>query len=98
GVYFALPLRLLVGYGVVNTALLVLAWLSPVGIIANFGIVSALVLALFFWAAERRRVPADSVGLGVVALCLVAASLWCQDSIQPRATDGNVTLFKPWVD
>ena len=38
GVLFDLPLRLLVGYAVVNTALMMLAWLSPLGIVANFGI------------------------------------------------------------
>src|SRR4051794_11647962 len=36
GVLFDLPLRLLVGYAVVNTALLLLAWFSPLGIVANF--------------------------------------------------------------
>jgi hypothetical protein len=42
GVDFGLPLRLLVGYGVVNTALLALAWLSPLGITLNFGVVLVL--------------------------------------------------------
>ena len=53
GVLFDLPLRLLVGYAVVNTALLVLAWLSPLGIMANFGIVLALATARH--TGQRRR-------------------------------------------
>jgi hypothetical protein len=98
GILSDLPLRLLVGYGVVNTTLLALAWLSPFGIIANFAIVLALVLTAFFAAGQRKCVPADSASLWIVALCLVASSLWCQDSIHPRAEQGSVVVFKPWVD
>lgn len=54
GVLFDLPLRLLLGYGVVNTLLLGLAWLSPLGIGANFAIVVAIALAALFAARERR--------------------------------------------
>lgn len=97
-VLFDLPLRLLVGYGVVNTALLALAWLSPFGVVLNFAGLSALVLAVFFLAGKRRSVDGGSAGLWCVALCLVATSLWCQDSIHPREQQGDVVLFKPWVD
>lgn len=95
---FGLPLRLLVGYGIINTALLALAWLSPLGIIANFGALSLLALGAFFTVGQRKRVAADSTGLCLVALGLLATSLWCQDSIQPRAEQGDVVLFKPWAD
>ena len=99
GVLFDLPLRLLVGYGIVNTALFVLAWLSPLGIVAHFGLVLALALAFaFYFVAERRLVPGNPASLWAIALCLVATSLWCQDSIQPRAEQGDVVAFKPWVD
>jgi hypothetical protein len=98
GVVFDLPLRLLVGYGVINTALLALAWLSPLGIIANFAVLLALVLAVFFGAGRRQSVRGDSAGLWVVLLCLLATSLWCQDSLRPRVDEGNVVLFKPWID
>ena len=47
GALFDLPLRLLMGYAAVNTALLALAWLSPLGILANFGAVLAVAVALF---------------------------------------------------
>lgn len=98
GVSFGLPLRLLVGYAIVNTALLALAWLSPLGIVANFGVVLALVMTAFFAAGERKRIPAEPASFWVVALCLIATTLWCQDSLQPRATQGDVVVFKPWVD
>jgi len=98
GLLFDLPLRLLVGYGVVNTALFVLAWVSPLGIVANFACVLALVFALFFATGRRRLARADSAGLWLVAFCLVATTLWCQDSIRPRSEQGNLISFKPWVD
>src|SRR3954469_20993780 len=98
GILFGLPLRLLIGYGVVNTALLVLAWFSPLGLIANGAIVLLLALVLFFAAGQRQRVAGDSSSLWVVAICLAATWLWCQDSIAPRVQDGGALLFKPWVD
>ena len=101
GALFDLPLRLLMGYAAVNTALLVLAWLSPLGIIANLGIVVAVVVAAALLVAgrpvrqERRE---NSVGLLVVGLSLAAATLWCQDSLHPTAVEGNTIAFKPWID
>jgi hypothetical protein len=99
GVLFELPLRLLIGYAVINTLLLVLAWLSPLGIIANFGSLLA-VAALLFVATrpERKASQGGSVSLLVVGLSLAAATLWCQDSIHPISVQGNVVLVKPWVD
>jgi hypothetical protein len=99
GVLFDLPLRLLVGYAVVNTALYVLAWLSPLGITANFGIVLALAAASFVAMKPVRRAGEDdSVGLLVLGVSLAAATLWCQDSLRPVSVDGNTVVFKPWID
>jgi hypothetical protein len=55
GVLFNLPLRLLVGYAAVNTALFLLAWLSPLGIIANFGILLAVAASLFVATRPVRK-------------------------------------------
>lgn len=98
GVSFDLPLRLLVGYAVINTALFALAWVSPLGIVLNFVVLLVLVLAVFFRAEQRTRVRGNSVSAWLVPLCLIATSLWCQDSISPRAEQGTAVLFKPWVD
>jgi len=98
GVSFDLPLRLLVGYAFVNTALFVLAWVSPLGIVLNFGILLALMLVVFFRAGQRTRVLGNSASWWLVTLSLVATSLWCQDSILPRVEEGTAVLFKPWVD
>jgi hypothetical protein len=98
GVLFDLPLRLLVGYAVVNTGLLVLAVVSPFGIVANFGFLLALSLFAFFGAGERVRTPGNPARLWAVGLCLVATTLWCQDSINPTSEQGDVVVFKPWID
>ena len=99
GILFDLPLRLLVGYAAVNTALFVLAWLSPLGIIANFGILLAVAASLFVAARPVRRPSGeDSVGLLVLGVCLAAATLWCQDSLRPISMEGNTVVFKPWID
>jgi hypothetical protein len=98
GVLFDLPLRLLVGYTVINTALLLLAWLSPLGILANFGILVVIAALVWRFAGERRRVPSAPASLGAVALCVVVTTLWCQDSIRPVSDQGGSVLFKPWVD
>lgn len=99
GALFDLPLRLLMGYAAVNTALLLLAWLSPLGIVANFAILFAGAVALFVAAKpvrERRR--EDAVGLAVVGLSLAAATLWCQDSLRPTSVEGHTVTFQPWID
>jgi hypothetical protein len=99
GVLFDLPLRLLVGYAVVNTALMVMAWLSPLGIIANFGILLAIAAALFVAARPTRvQTPDATVGLLVIGLSLAAATLWCQDSLRPISPEGDIVVFKPWID
>jgi hypothetical protein len=98
GVLFDLPLRLLVGYAAVNTALFVLAYLSPLGIIANFGILLAVAACLFVATRPIRRQSDDSVGLLVLGMALAAATLWCQDSLRPISVEGNTVVFKPWVD
>lgn len=98
GVRFDLPLRLLVGYAAINTALFALAWISPLGIVANFGILLAIAAALFSAARPVRKQSDDGVGFVVLALALVAATLWCQDSIRPMSFQGDSVLVKPWLD
>jgi hypothetical protein len=98
GVLFDLPLRLLVGYAVVNTALLVLAWLSPLDIVKNFAILIAIATLLFVVTPVCKQSRGDSASLWVIGICLIATTLWCQDSIHPISVQGNVVVVKPWVD
>jgi hypothetical protein len=98
GVLFELPLRLLVGYAIINTALLGLAVVSPFGIVANFGFLFALALLVFFAAGERIQARGSPARLWAVGLCLAATTLWCQDSIRPTSEQGELVVFKPWID
>lgn len=96
---FDLPLRLLVGYIAIGTAMFALAWLSPLGIIANFCLLAALAAAVFLAARPaRKEAREDSVALLALGVSLVAATLWCQDSIRPTSVQGDVVVFKPWID
>jgi hypothetical protein len=98
GVLFDLPLRLLVGYVVVNTALLALAWLSPFGMVANFGVLLAIATLAFVATRDEQHAPASVTGLWAVALATLATTLWCQDSIDPIVERESVVVFKPWID
>lgn len=98
GIRFELPLRLLLGYAVVNTALLALAWLSPLGIIENFSLVLAAVALAYFSARRREARPESAASLWAIGLCLVATTAWCQDSLRPIVEQDGVVVFKPWVD
>lgn len=98
GVLFELPLRLLVGYGAINTALLVLAWLSPLGMVGNGAILLGLSALAFFTVGARRREGSSAASGWAVGLCLLATTLWCQDCLDPRVEGDEFTLFKPWID
>jgi hypothetical protein len=97
----AFPLRFVSGFVAVNTALFILAWVSPLSIQTNFFLLSlAVVLGL---AVSRPRVEwRSSVELLPSMLCcmacVVAATFWTQDSWNPTVSSGEVTTFKPWVD
>jgi hypothetical protein len=99
GALFDLPLRLLVGYALVNTALFVLAWLSPLGIIANFGILFGIVASLFVAAGPIRRSGPSQLGsFWVLGIALAATTLWCQDSIHAVTMQSRSVLVEPWFD
>lgn len=98
GVLFNLPLRLLVGYAVINTGLLVLAWLSPFGMVANFALLLTLVSVAYFAAQERKQSASSPSSLWAIGLCLTATTLWCRDSIDPTEEHERFILFKPWID
>jgi hypothetical protein len=98
GVSFDLPLRLLVGYVVVNTAMLGLAWGSPLGIVAHFLLVVSPALFVLLAAGRRQLVPGTPASWWLVGLLVVATTLWCQDSIRPLVDRGDLLVFKPWVD
>jgi hypothetical protein len=99
GIHFDLPLRLLAGYTAVNTALFALAWFSPLGIIANFGVIVAGAMALFMARRPvREQGPKELAGLWVLIISLAATTLWCQDSLTALESHGFGLGIKPWAD
>ena len=98
GILFDLPLRLLVGYAVVNTTLLVLAWLSPLGIILNFTVILTIVTLASFATRRKKQRTGSPASLYAVSVCVLATTLWCQDSLDPILWKGGVVVFKPWID
>jgi hypothetical protein len=46
----------------------------------------------------RARSRSGAIGPWVVVLCLVAASLWCQDSLRPIRPLFEGVRIKPWLD
>ncbi len=99
GILFDLPLRLLAGYALVNTTLFLLAWICPLGLAGNFGLVLVLTVAsLLASHPVLRRGCITSAGCWAVLLAVVAATLWCQDSLHPIETNGPWLVVKPWTD
>jgi hypothetical protein len=99
GILFDLMLRLVVGYVIVNTALFILAWISPLGIIANFGILFGILASLFVSARPIHR-PGQTqlAGFWALGIALAATTLWCQDSLYAVKEQSQSVLFEPWVD
>lgn len=93
------PLRILVGYFASNTALFIVAWLSPRLLGAAFLVlVVASAVALVRGVPRAARRPGAAPAVFVTLLSLVAATLWVQDCLRPVQQSGDVTVFRPWVD
>ena len=95
---FDFPLRLLVGYVLVNTLLLVLAWLTPFSILTNFASVVGVAVVVLLLAQLRKQKASDTASVWAAVICLLATTLWCQDSIHPISERNHIVLMKPWVD
>ena len=98
GVCCELPLRLLVGYIVTNTVLLVFAWITPLGMLGSLALISTCALLALGSVKKREAYRTSHASLFSVGLCSLATTLWCQDSLDPIRVEGGMTVFKPWVD
>ncbi len=98
GILFELPLRLILGYAAINTTMLVLAWVSPLGMTGNFLSVVALLLLAQGKLRHRVKKHASTASYWAMAICFVGATLWCQDSLDPTVQFPQGVVFKPWVD
>src|SRR5262249_53949788 len=100
------PLSFLAGFFLVNSALYALAWISPLGILADalavVVLAAALVLAGSRLRPAREAPPADrsedGASLACVLVSLAAATLWSQDSLRPVLETPHVLVFRPWID
>ncbi len=101
GIPMEFPLKLLVGFVIVNTAVLSLAWIAPRLVAPGFVTLMVAVLVALAWmrpsidlGVRTSAAPAFLVTL----LSLLAATFWCQDTLHATTVDGQFTVFKPWVD
>lgn len=95
-------LQLLGGYFVFNTLLLVLAVVSPLGMMANLML---LTVAVLLWVAYRVQYRPFLDGyqdnlpsLLAIAVSGAAAGLWCADFRFPVLVDGQAAVFRTWQD
>jgi hypothetical protein len=98
-----LPTVLLLGFVVLNASLYLLAWISPLPITANAlfllaAVVIAQVLSLPSRGGEEEGRADAGTGLLALILCLIAATLWAQDSLHPIVSVGPGIVVKPWFD
>ena len=97
------PLSFLFGFFIINSALYLLAWISPFGIIADsIALIVALAVVGRALRPVRPKAPPDTredwPSLMCVIVSLIAATLWCQDSLRPLIEGDHVVIFKPCFD
>ena len=97
------PLKLLVGYAVINTVLFAVAWFHlPALRVAFLGLAACALVALAVGARAGGPPATEGSGTGAsaraVVLSLIAATLWAQDSIWATDVVADATVFRPWVD
>lgn len=97
------PTVFLFGFLLLNSALYLLAWISPFSILVNALVLLAAVFAwpLFQAPAARPAAPellGERTGLLALGICLVAATLWAQDSLAPEVITGDTVVLRPWFD
>lgn len=94
------PTVFVFGFLALSSALYLLAWVSPLPIVGNGLLLLAAVLAL--QVLRPAPEPADDARLGpgtlTVAVCLIAATFWSRDSIDPQFVFREGVMVKPWVD
>lgn len=96
------PTVFLFGFLALNLALYLLAWVSPLSIVANALFLLAGVLVLqVLWPPPPLPLgdgPRFATAQLALAICLIAATFWSQDAIVSRVAFRDGVLFKSWTD
>ena len=91
----------LVGSVLVCTALLLLAFTSPVAIGINFAIVSVACVAALFSRTVRvgwKRLSFGKVEAFALLLVLVSAGFWSHENLESITVRGQEVISHPWQD
>jgi hypothetical protein len=93
--------RFVIGYLSVTVALIVMFMFFHISLKSAF-VVYLLVLAALLFKGKASvafdGMVDDMPMLLGVSVSLVAASLWCGDSIMPMGSSGGKIVYKPWID
>jgi hypothetical protein len=95
------PTVFLLGFLALNSALYMLAWVSPRSIIENaLGLLGLVVVATVWRPSPALPDPGASRGAAALALALslIAATFWSRDAITPEVVFRDGVLVKPWID
>jgi hypothetical protein len=97
-----LPLQFLCGFFVFNSALFVLALLSPLGMFWNVIILAVIAaIGICFTSAREKATDAVQDYLPCILAILVsgaAATIWCGDVQTPMHTENALATFHTWQD
>jgi hypothetical protein len=98
----AFTFRFLFGYFTVNTSLGVLLLVFQVGVASGFLILAAGAIVIFFVRRGEPKLDLKSETFVPDLLCIlvsaIAATLWCEDALNPTVIDGQDTIFRVWQD
>lgn len=96
------PLQFLCGFFIFNTALFLMALVTPFGIAADMAILVLLSICIVCYQSYRGDIhltlSAPYPILAVVVLSAVAASLWCSDALNGQFTAQQHVIFPVWQD
>lgn len=97
------PTVFVLGFLTLNSALYLLAWISPFGIIMNAVILLGLTMAVNLAVGGPSHRPGAaavtvSPALATLAISLIAATFWSWDSIAPILVHREGVLARPFFD
>ena len=100
------PFAFICGFFILNTALFIMAFLTPFSIIQNFIIVFIFsIIACFclksFSAPSSEEINSTDgglYGLLITIIGLIGVTIWIHVILSPIRIEGDIVIFKPWND